>query len=359
MNINKVNADETDNDLGEDLHNKDYVYLIKNHAVIEANMYDLFGSVKSGNIYIIGYHITRESKFPFIQILLEKNLGQLYLPKINILSTDERTIEDIVLNHVDTLLLSNYYDNRYQTNGLKYTGIITDNNENIYALVDVSCLKLNSLFLNTNDAIWFALPTEIINKGYLNSIAIHESVVELFVSMPELSILYYPDLKQVYILPDVVYGYPLDIKICEINSLIGVNKSKQYKSCGTFYFFYSSYDFVVSEFKKHKIKHTLDLDLDTNVKNINNIDTDIKEKDILYAINRFVIFAENYYNHIETNDELQLTDKDIWGKYKVSKCIYLRFITENLEYICEDSYKPNVLIKDYENYLPISFHYVV
>jgi hypothetical protein len=356
--MNIINGDDISDDIDShaDDHDttiskKDYTYLIKNNAVIDANMFDLFGNVDNGVVYIIGYHITRESKYPFIQILLEKTIGKLCLPKIKIFSSDERSIEDIVLNHVNSLLLNNYFENRYETNKLKYSGIITDNDENIYALVDVSCLRLNSLFLNTNDSIWFALPTEIINKGSLNSLSIDSSIVDLFIGMPELSVLHYPDLKQVYIVPDVVYGEPMDIKMSELTSVLGIQKNKIYKSCGYYYFFYNSFDFVIREFKKKR-------KLSTNVNNNNNNNNN-DDKEILYGINRYAIFPENYYNHVETNDELQLTDNDIWEKYKQSKCIYLHFMTDSLEYICDDSYKPNILIKEYENYLPLSFHYVV
>ena len=292
-----------------------YTYLFKNSTIMDAKIHDIFDDPTNSKITIVAYHITKNNKYPFIQILLQNYSKLLHLPEINVgehISNDEKTLEDIILNHMNSLLLFNYYE-RYQPAQLSYNGIFTDYTEQIYALVDVSCIDITNLFFSEQDNIVLGLPTEIINHKSILNIPIHLNVVDLFVSMPELFILHQTNnLKMPFLLPDVAYGHPDLIKRVSTNSIIGMRPVKYYKSCGAYYFFYKT---LHSAAKHIPIQKTQDKK-DKQDKNEKQDNTNKNENiNIKMGINRYAIFPENYSVYIETKDILSLTDNDIYGKY--------------------------------------------
>jgi len=336
------------NTKGQNQNQNHYTYLFKNSTIIDAKIQDIFDDPNNSKIKIVAYHITKNNKYPFIQILLQNHSSLLHLPEIDVgehVTDDEKTLEDIILNHMNSLLLFNYYD-RYQPTQLSYNGIFTDYTEQIYALVDVSCIDITNLFFSEQDNIILGLPTEIINHKNILNIPIHSNVVDLFVSMPELFVLHQTNnLKIPFLLPDVAYGHPDLIKRVSTNSIIGMRPAQYYNSCGAYYFFYKTLQGALKHMPIQNKQDKQQDKKDNTNKNENQM-----------GINRYAIFPENYSIYIETKDALSLTDNDIYGKYDYSKCIYIEFIVDNLEYINEDSLKPNILIKDFDNYFPLSYH---
>jgi hypothetical protein len=109
----------------------------------------------------------------------------------------------------------------------EYKGIISvnveSNQQNVFALIDVSSVDISCLNLSKLVTTWFALPTEIINLNSVYDIPVSNTVSNLFQNvMPELGVLM--NNGSPYLLPDVVYTSSSDLKETEFRSLFGPSK---------------------------------------------------------------------------------------------------------------------------------------
>ena len=180
--------------------------------------------------------------------------------------------------------------------------------------MDITCLQL----LRTS-SIWFDLPTEIININSICNIPISEDVVQLFTYvMPELGVLYKTnELKDQYLLPDIVYTSSTTVKQAEFQTLFGPSKEEIY------YHFNTSF---------------LDLFKDKLTKALQPWATE--------AINRFALFIENpIIFDLELDDIKDIDDIEdiVYEKCGSSTCILIQSM--NI-----------LLVKEYELFQPLSYH---
>jgi hypothetical protein len=205
----------------------DYSYLASQYCNPDTSILDIFSDLDNGQLYYICYHITTSGKYPFVQIMLQlKDELSFILPSVTLFQ--EENISDLILKKIKTDLRHL----RCNTNLLSedsYKGIFSDNNKT-YALIDVSSVDITCLQLLRSSSIWFALPTEIININSICDIPISNDVIQLFTYvMPELGVLYKPnELKDQYLLPDIVYTSSTTVKQAEFQTLFGPSKEEIY-----------------------------------------------------------------------------------------------------------------------------------
>jgi hypothetical protein len=183
-----------------------YTYLASQYCNLNTSALDIYSDLFKGQLHYICYHITTNSYYPFIQIMLELKENEFISPYVTI--NNDSTSADIsylILRKVKTdlkkircntetltkLLVKNAYKGIFSTtkNNL-INRKVTENENNIkmYALIDVSSVDISCLNLST---ICFALPTEIANINSICDIPISEDVIKLFTYLlPELGVLY-------------------------------------------------------------------------------------------------------------------------------------------------------------------------
>lgn len=287
----------------------DYIYLTSQYCNPDTSILDIFSDLDNGQLYYICYHITTNGKYPFVQIMLQlKDELTFSLPYVTIVQ--EEDISDLILNKIKTDL-KKLRCNMNLLSKDNYKGIFSDNNKS-YALIDVSSVDITCLQLLRTSSIWFALPTEIINIKSICDIPISEEVTELFTYvMPELGVLYKTnELKEQYLLPDIVYTSSTTVKQAEFQTLFGPSKEEIY------YHFNTSF-----------------LDL-------------FKDELTIEAINRLALFIEDpIIFDLELDDIKDIDDIEdiVYEKYGLTTCIIIQSM--NI-----------LLVKEYELFQPLSYH---
>ena len=298
----------------------DYVYLASKFCNPDINILDIYGDLNAGKLFYICYHITSKSKYPFVQIMLlkqETNVDvdinvkdeEFGLPFV-VLNKECPNIASLVIRNIkndlkkikcDTLLLTEK----------SYKGIFSDK-MNTYALIDISCINILCQNSSKISSFWFGLPTEIINIGSICNIPVSKDVIKLFTYvMPELGVVYKPNSKDPYLLPDIVYTGS-DYKKAEFRTLFGPSKK------GTFMYFCKSFLEAIKSIKS------------------NNETT---------AVNRYAIFLENpMVAKIDNVEKLSHEEIDFIGLkyYYMYNCI-----------IVEDW---KILVRSFDLFYPLSYH---
>jgi hypothetical protein len=272
-----------------------YTYLASQYCNPEIDASDIFSDLTDGQLHYICYHVTKNGKYPFVQIMLELSNNEFTLPSITI-------DKDFTNKNIETLIFRKIKADlkRIRCNlvTLEYKGIINvnveSNKKNVYALIDVSSVDINCLNLSKLVTTWFALPTEIININSVYNIRVSNKVSNLFQNvMPELGILM--NNGSPYLLPDVVYTSSPDLKETEFRSLFGPSKTENFFHFCT----------LISESENN---------------------------------NRYALFIENPILKTELNSDLDL-DVDIDDQNDL--CI----LDNNM-----------ILVTEYESFIPLSYH---
>ena len=201
-----------------------YTYLASQYCNPDITASNIFSDLTDGQLHFICYHVTKNGKYPFVQIMLELLQGSFVLPSITI-------DKDFTNKNIETLIFRKIKADlkRIRCNLVtaEYKGIVSvnveSNNKNIFALIDVSSVDISCLNLSKSVTTWFALPTEIINLNSVYEIPVSNEVSNLFQNiMPELGVLM--NNGSPYLLPDVVYTSSSDLKETEFRSLFGPSK---------------------------------------------------------------------------------------------------------------------------------------
>jgi hypothetical protein len=330
-------------------NNMNYTYTIENQANKEINI------IYSDTLYILCYHITTDSKYPFLQFMMEKipfcnNLvkEQFIIPYITI-DKLTRPLELLVVEKLQKMLHDmGCNGNKIDDNMFK--GIVYDHLERPYALVNITGIDISGLKIYRTMSSWFILPSEIINTGEVCNIPIEEMATELFTRLPELALLTNIKNDDKYMIPDVVYTGG-DHKNIVFNSVFGNNKSKEYESCGDYYYFYRSFNDSIKDggWNKYGGNRYINNNIKSHYSSPSNRVLVENEygRYVRGGINRYALFSEGKI-HIETNNVFSLTDKDI-------NSVYL----EPVIIICysnEHEIKPDILVKDYDNFVSLTYH---
>ena len=342
------NSLETDNLETDKIETEDkYTYLIKNQVTQDLLMNDIMGST----IYILCYHVTKTAgKYPFIQIMVDKkhnifpNVEQFLLPAVTLSSDIKTNLSKLVLERVTTGLQELGCNPSVLNENEAFVGLLNANGKH-YALVDISAVDIYRIGNSRLNSTWFALPTEIMNTQTICNIPIDEEVTQLFLLMPELGMLHNPLSNSAYPLPDAVYtgSYLKEVKFC---SVFGMAKRQIYSSCGEYFYFYRIFEDAVREGGWSK-----SLQMETSL-----IQELIESKSqygkyISGGINRYALFPGNYYMHNEGSNRFSLSDDEIRDILAVKDTIVIQYENEEL-----DTILPDILVNEYEQFTPISYH---
>jgi hypothetical protein len=286
-----------------------------------------YDELESNILYILCYHINNQSKYPFLQFMLEKipfchNLVEekLVIPNVCV-SKNTSSIQKLILEKIKNAFTSIGLAPDAITEQM-YNGILfSEQFKTNYALVNITGLNIDAIALTRNSSYWFVLPTEIINTKEVCGISVDQPVVKLFIHNPQLALLTNCKTDKPYILPDAVYTLG-QRKAVEFSAIFGNIKTKVYKSCSSYYYFYRSF-----------------------IDAINQIN-DFSEK----GINRYALFIEGelYY---ETNKSFSLTDSEIEARYPEQ---------EQTIVICyrhHHNVAPDLLVRKDTIFIPLSSHF--
>jgi hypothetical protein len=300
-----------------------YTYLPSQYCNPNTSALDIYSDLTNGQLKFICYHITTNSYYPFLQIMLElkQDNHSFICPSITI--NNDSTCADIsflILKKIKTDLKNLRCNTDTLTKKDAYKGIFVQE-ESIYALIDISSVDISCLNLSQSSPIWFALPTEIANINSICDMPISEDVIKLFTYLlPELGVLYKKNSRDIYLLPDIVYTKSA-LKQSEFRTIFGPSKDKIYF---------------------HFCKSFLDA-LENTVDKVDKVDT----TDTVEAVNRYALFIDDPITvgisnlkkdvkHVENLEDI------MYEKYKSRNCIILQ--------------NWHILVKKYELFTPMTYH---
>jgi len=329
-----------------------YTYLVEQKVNPNLLVKDVFDG-DTIMLYLLCYHIQTETKYPFIQFLLNKVPQcslideQFILPfMFNISEGKDVPLDKLVLNKVKFELGNMNCDTEKITSDM-YKGIIFHKG-NAYALVNLTGVDIIGALFSRDMLSWFVLPTEIINEKKVCEIKVEQEVVDLFTQLPQLGILYSQETNTPYVLPDAVYT-GCEKQMSVFNSIFGSSKSREYTSCGEYYYFYLSMNEAVKDGGWLKSGGTISVSDDDKRHPFSGrllVDNDYGRY-ISGGINRYAVFIEgNLY--LEPTQEFSLTDEEIAAKYP-EPCILIGYLGDH-------KIKPTLLVKEYNSFFPLSYH---
>jgi hypothetical protein len=320
-----------------------YTYLIKNQASQDLLMNDIIGST----IHILCYHITKSAKYPFIQIMMDKqqvtSIERFVLPFVSVSANTNTNLARLVLDRVTSGLHELGCDPSVLNEKEAFVGLLELNtiSNNKYVLVDISAVDIYRIGISRLNSTWFALPTEIMNMRTICNIPIDESITNLFLTMPELGMLHNPSTNNsMYPLPDAVYTGSY-LKQVEFSSVFGMPKRQIYNSCGEYFYFHRIFEDAVREGGWSITEH---------IRKTEIIDNEYGRY-IRGGINRYALFPGNYYMYTESSNSFSLSDDDIRDIMAIKDTIVIQYINEDL-----DTILPDILVNEYEHFTPISYH---
>jgi hypothetical protein len=300
----------------------EYKYLLEETSNKNISFDEIIGEQGNYILNIICYCVETNYKYPFLQFMMEKipycnNIvnEQLIFPYIFI-KKSSCNIQDLVLERVRTGL--KMLGCNHNLNEDMYKGIIfRDNCLSSYALINITGIDINGLNFTRQSTNWFVVSSEIINNQNVLNIPVDKDVIDLFTDVRQIGHLINTQNDEYFILPDVVYSVS-EKKQAEFKSVFGNVKTKEYDNCGEYYFFYRSfYDIFCSN------------------------------KYITSYINRYALFVEGKL-YLENNKDFMLNDETIYYFYP-EPCIIICYSGEH-------NIKPDILVKDYNNFVCLSYH---
>jgi hypothetical protein len=274
------------------------------------------------------------------------NVEKFVLPNINV--SFQTNLSKLVLQRVSSGLHELGCNPSVLNENDAFVGLLNVNSK-LYALVDISEADIYRIGISRLNSTWFALPTEIMNTQSICNIPIDEEVTNLFLSMPELGMLHNPlSNNSVYPLPDAVYTGSY-LKQVEFSSVFGMPKRQIYSSCGDYFYFHRIFEDAVREggwstsFNLENPEQSLKPDI---------IDSKNQYgKYLRSGINRYALFPGNYYIHYEASNRFSLSDDEIRDILEVKDTIVIQYTNEDL-----DTILPDILVNEYEQFTPISYH---
>ena len=296
-----------------------YTYFIESNVEAKEETFD---TLNAPFLHILCCHVTTEAKYPFIQFLVDKipfcnNLiqEQFVLPYIISNGDSSQPVDKLVLERIKLSLEQMNCETNKVTNEM-FKGIFYDTFNIAYALVNITEINISALELGRNTTSWFILPSEIVNNRSSCNVPIDETIVNLFTSMPQLGLLTNIETMLPYMLPDAVYTGS-EYKRAQFQSIFGVSKRREWDHCESYYYFYNDINDIMSSVEWQSMD----------------------------AINRYALFTEGkvYYN------DLPITEDIIKHNYP-EPCI---IIGSNQQ---TETRKPNVLVKEFCSFFPLSYH---
>jgi len=325
----------------------EYTYFLDSLANENITFKDLYNENQMNIVYILCYNVINTSKYPFLQFMMEKipycnNFIKERFTLPSIIYDKSINIKNCVLDKVRQTLYSINCDGNKVIDNM-YKGVIYDKSETPYIVVNITGIDIYGLKLTRNSLTWFILPSEIVNTKEICNIEVDEDVTQLFTEIPELCLLINTKTNTTFIIPDAVYTGG-EYKTVEFNSVFGNNKTKEYASCGEYFYFYKSYLDAVKDGGWIKSLHNTDIITNSSGRLI--VENEYGRY-INGGINRYALFIEGQI-YIEKQRDFQLSDECISEMYPEPSIIIC--------YLTPHENKRDILVKEYESFASLSFH---
>jgi hypothetical protein len=322
--------------------------------------------ITNPRIHLCVYSVNTNGKFPFLQYMLSSNIhNKLQLP----------TVVNCFANNAEIISYSKIYLTGLlqmpdSTDKMSFNGYFEYENE-MYLFFDITQIKLNINEVYASSIVRLCLIDELLNHGHVCNIQIEPLVTRLFVNNYILNLLF-NDVNVPYEIPVVAYvGKPTPEKV-NFTHIFGESAKTKHAFLGPYYYFTNfSQAICQGGWSSTNAPEYLYNKLVT--------DTD-KGRYIKGGIVRFALFIgktkyiESDYKITIDNSEIKqsklkdktadykyemmtltISDHDgIWANTYDSVCIG-KFQLEDGGFVKNT---PMLVVKEYEQQTPLSFHYI-
>jgi len=330
-------------------------YLEKNEPNVDENT----------NVYICAYTLNKNGKYPFLGFVMKKYPNYLFDDMLTFpcfTYMGKKSILDECNSKMDEMV--GLYDEKKKYN---YTGYFCED-ESLYVFYDVSEYSIELQELYRDDPMWLVIVDEILNHRHVCNFPIHSQVTDFFSKHIELCMLYDKN-ENLIEMPVVCYNGVHESKL-KFTGIFGTSKEENDGLVGPYYYF-TSYNKSIESGGWSKNKSV-------EFRNEKKITENEMGKYNKGGIVRFAIFmgdtyvALNYPNDDTDNSEFKkqilkennssierqttrITDYD--GKWAdLHDSIYIGKLELDDGRILKDA--PYWVVKDYNQQVPISYHYI-
>ena len=307
------------------------------------------------SIYICAYHVNNEAKYPFQRFLLTNDIfsDTLVFPRILNSNGNVDIINFAKVNLFGLLLQDNFekFDENLEFNGYFVNDNDNINNNDLYLIFDITkCnIQINDIEKNNNN-IWLTLLDEILNHKHLCNILIDDKVTSFFTLNHDFCFLL-DDKNDSYDIPITSYVGKPDNKL-NFTYTFGQTTSNKTSILGPFYYFtdyFNAFDEAVniSDSKPGIVRFAIFVG---NTKYIENkLNDSIDDSEI-----KSQRLEDDTLDQTQERLKMRISDHD--GKWSQSyDSAYLGYTElDNGTFLN----KPIVVLKDYNQQIPLSYHYV-
>jgi hypothetical protein len=302
-------------------------------------------------IYICAYQVNNEAKYPFQRFLLVNDIfsDTLAFPQVKIFKglSSENMINFAKVN-LATLLQDNFekFDEK-----LEFNGYFANNDNDLYLIFDITkCnVQINDIEKNMN-TVWLALLDEILNHNHLCNMIVDVKVTDFFILNEDFCFLL-DENEGIYEIPIVGYVGKPESKL-NFTYTFGQTMDNKTGILGPFYYFtnyFNAFDDAVkfNDSKQGLVRFALFLGNTKYIENQENDNIDDSE----------IMSRRLEDDTLEQNKErltMRIADHDgKWSEFYNSA--YLGYIElDNGSFLD----KPTIVLKEYTQQIPLSYHYV-
>jgi hypothetical protein len=308
------------------------------------------------NVYICAYQVNNEAKYPFQRFLLINDFFNNSLVFPTIQNSKGLTCNLDIINfakvNLFTLLLQDNFEN-FDEN-LEFNGYFannSNNNNDLYLVFDITkCnVQIYDIEKNTN-TVWLALLDEILNHTHLCRMIIHPKVTDFFTLNDDFCFLL-DENECSYEVPVVGYVGKPESKL-NFTYTFGQTMSTKNSLLGPFYYF-TNYNNAftdavdITDNKPGLVRFALFLG---NTKYIENQLNDAIDDSEIKSLRLEDDTLDQSYERLR----MRISDHD--GKWSQTyDSAYLGYIELDNGTVLN---KPYVVLKEYNQQMPLSYHYV-
>jgi hypothetical protein len=302
-------------------------------------------------IYICAYQVNNEAKYPFQRFLLVNDIfsDTLVFPQVKIFKgISNSDMINFAKVNLATLLQDNFekFDEK-----LEFNGYFANNDNDLYLFFDITkCnVQLNDIEKNMN-TVWLALLDEILNHNHLCNMIVDVKVTDFFILNEEFCFLL-DENEGIYEIPIVGYVGKPESKL-NFTYTFGQTMDNKTGILGPFYYFtnyFNAFDDAVkfNDSKQGLVRFALFLGNTKYIENQENDNIDDSE----------IMSRRLEDDTLEQNKErltMRIADHDgKWSEFYNSA--YLGYIElDNGTFLN----KPTIVLKEYTQQIPLSYHYV-
>lgn len=303
------------------------------------------------NIYICAYDVNNAAKYPFQRFLLVNDIfsDTLVFPQVKIFKgISNNDMVNFAKVNLSTLLLQDNFENFDEK--LEFNGYFANDND-LYLIFDITkCnLRINDIAKNNNN-VWLVLLDEILNHKHLCNMIVDVKVTDFFILNEEFCFLL-DEYERIYEIPIVGYVGKPESKL-NFTYTFGQTTDNRTGILGPFYYFtnyFNAFDDAVkfNDSKQGLVRFALFLGNTKYIENQQNDNIDDSE----------IMSQRLEDDTLQQNMErltMRITDHDgKWSEFYNSA--YLGYIElDNGTFLN----KPTIVLKEYTQQIPLSYHYV-